>query len=253
MSTVLYDFPASIYCQFVRLTLVEKGVSYERRHVDITRPAEQFEADYLVLNPRGVVPTLVVDGTPITDGVRIIRFIEAEMAGPCLVPTEEDARAEMDDWIGRATRIRFDALFYDNRKPGPGVMGPKSRLARLEALHDRNPCDELGQRVDAMRILVETVQDVAMVDGVIEGYGQTVKDLDARLAGRDFIAGDAYSLADIIWTATLGRLEMAGLTRLMSSRPNVCAYYERMKARDSFETAPVVTQPLKPSPVSAHA
>jgi len=149
-------------------------------------------------------------------------------------------------WIDRATSIRFDAIFYDDRKPGPGAMGPKSRLDRLEALHATSPSEELSGRVDAMRELVGTVQDAAAVDAVIEHYGRLIGELDAHLEGRELIAGDAYSLADAVWTATLGRLEMAELAHLMAPHDNVCAYYERMKARESFRAAPVVTEPMKP-------
>ena len=55
---LLYDFPESICCQMTRLTLAEKGVSYECQTVDIMEAAEQFEPWYTALNPKAVVPTV---------------------------------------------------------------------------------------------------------------------------------------------------------------------------------------------------
>jgi glutathione S-transferase len=40
---LLYDYPGSICCQMVRLTLAEKDVAYEKQTVDIMQKAEQFE------------------------------------------------------------------------------------------------------------------------------------------------------------------------------------------------------------------
>ena len=60
MGVLLYDYPGSICCQMVRLTLAEKGVAYEKRNVDIMDKAEQFEPWYTALNPKAVVPTLAI-------------------------------------------------------------------------------------------------------------------------------------------------------------------------------------------------
>ena len=57
---VLYDYPASICSQMARLALLEKGVPFERRNIDIMKKAEQFEPWYTALNPKAVVPTLAI-------------------------------------------------------------------------------------------------------------------------------------------------------------------------------------------------
>ena len=59
---LMYDFPGSICCQMVRVTLSEKGVAYDKHHVDIGKKRQQFEPWYTALNPKGVVPTLSIDG-----------------------------------------------------------------------------------------------------------------------------------------------------------------------------------------------
>ena len=54
----LYDGTTSVCAIKVRLTLAEKGLSWESRTLDLRR-GDQFEADYLKLNPGAVVPTLI--------------------------------------------------------------------------------------------------------------------------------------------------------------------------------------------------
>ena len=60
----LYDFGNSVCCQKVRITLREKGLTWEAIRVDLFK-AEQYDPKYLKLNPKGIVPTLVHDGRAI--------------------------------------------------------------------------------------------------------------------------------------------------------------------------------------------
>ena len=54
----------------VHWLLIELDVPHELRRVDL-QAREQKQADYLALNPAGVVPTLVVDGRPMTEAAAI--------------------------------------------------------------------------------------------------------------------------------------------------------------------------------------
>jgi hypothetical protein len=70
---ILYDFGNSVCCQKVRITLVEKGLTWEARKVDLFK-TEQYAPQYLKLNPKGVVPTLVHDGTPVIESTLIVNI-----------------------------------------------------------------------------------------------------------------------------------------------------------------------------------
>ncbi|MEJ2122033.1 MAG: glutathione S-transferase N-terminal domain-containing protein [Alphaproteobacteria bacterium] len=58
----LYHHNLSVCAQKVRLALAEKGLDWEDRHVDLMK-SEHLTPEYLALNSKGVVPTLVHDGT----------------------------------------------------------------------------------------------------------------------------------------------------------------------------------------------
>ena len=54
---------------------------------------------------------------------------------------------------------------------------------------------------------------------------------------QDFIAGSTYSLADVIWTVSLTRLDFLKQRALMEERPALLAYFRRMQARPSYTEA----------------
>ena len=62
----LYNAPQSTCSQKVRLTRAEKGLSFEEHRPELFG-GDQLRPEYLKLNPNGVVPTLIDDGTPIID------------------------------------------------------------------------------------------------------------------------------------------------------------------------------------------
>ena len=62
----LYDFGNSVCCQKVRITMRAKGLAWDAIKVDLFT-SQQYDPEYLRLNPKGVVPTLVHDGKPVIE------------------------------------------------------------------------------------------------------------------------------------------------------------------------------------------
>ena len=54
----LYHHGSSVCAAKVRIVLEEKGLEYKKHYIDILK-GEQFNPEYLKINPKGVVPTLV--------------------------------------------------------------------------------------------------------------------------------------------------------------------------------------------------
>ena len=93
---ILYDFGNSVCCQKVRITLVEKGLTWEARRVDLFK-TEQYDPEYRKLNPKGVVPTLVHDGTPVIESTLICEYIDDTFPDPPLMPKDAASRARMSE------------------------------------------------------------------------------------------------------------------------------------------------------------
>ena len=89
----LYHSGLTTCSKQVRHCLREKGLKYESRYVELWR-YENLSPDYLKLNPNGVVPTLVHDGTPIINSFCINEYIEDAFPEPPLRPADpRSARA----------------------------------------------------------------------------------------------------------------------------------------------------------------
>jgi len=93
---VLYDSPVSGNCYKVRLILAHRGLSYERRTVDVVDRSSR-PALLGTLNPALRVPTLVLDdGRPLAESNAILWYFGE---GTSLVPGDGYERAQMLQWM----------------------------------------------------------------------------------------------------------------------------------------------------------
>jgi ganglioside-induced differentiation-associated protein 1 len=122
----LYDFGNSVACQKVRVVMCEKGLDWETVKVDLFR-AEQFNSQYLRLNPKGVVPTIVNEGKAVTESTLICEYLDDVFPEPRLVPTDPLQRARMRFWSKAVdeglhegvTEISFSAMFRERMRAMP--------------------------------------------------------------------------------------------------------------------------------------
>ena len=113
----LYDFGNSVCCQKVRIVLTEKGLAWAPIRVDLFK-SEQYDPKYLKLNAKGVVPTLVHDGTPVIESTLICEYLDDTFPDPPLVPKEPAARTRMRLWSKLVDEGRYIAT--------NGSIGPSS-------------------------------------------------------------------------------------------------------------------------------
>src|ERR1700732_5331270 len=66
MPVELYHFWSSVCSVRCRMALEEKGVPWTSRYIDLFK-FDQMRPEYLAINPRGMVPTLVHDGKPVRE------------------------------------------------------------------------------------------------------------------------------------------------------------------------------------------
>ncbi len=90
----LYHHGSSVCAAKVRLALAEKGLEWKGRYIDILK-GEQFEPDFLAVNPRAVVPALVDGGRVIVESSVICEYLEEKFPDPRLMPDDPGARAEL--------------------------------------------------------------------------------------------------------------------------------------------------------------
>jgi maleylpyruvate isomerase len=94
MITMLHNYFRSSTSFRVRIALAMKNISYMQsfRHL---RKGEQRSADYLALNPQGLVPTLDIDGHHLTQSMAILEYLEETHPSPPLLPKDAAGRARV--------------------------------------------------------------------------------------------------------------------------------------------------------------
>lgn len=91
---ILYDYWRSSACYRVRIALKLKNVDYESREIDL-REDEQKSADFLELNPQGLVPLLEIDGHRLTQSLAIINYLDMRFPNVPLIPAAAAERAHV--------------------------------------------------------------------------------------------------------------------------------------------------------------
>lgn len=169
----LYDCATAPNPRRARILLAEKGVHHETVQVDL-RAGEQLGEAYRRINPQCTVPALrTEDGTVLTDNAAIAAYLEARYPEPPLLGVTPLEKAEIASW---QWRVEFEGL-----------------MPIAEALRNRSPA--MAGR--ALPGPVNYEQIPALAERGLARLQQFLRELNDRLAGRDFIATDRLSLADI--------------------------------------------------------
>ena len=169
----LYHFASSPNSRRVRIFLAEKRLTIPLVAVDLGK-GEQHSDAYRAINPRRVVPTLVLeDGTAIGEVPAICRYIEETYPTPPLLGETATERALVTMWERRAELDGFAAVMEAIRNASPGL---KSRA--IAGPHDYEQIPELAER---SKLRVKNF----------------FSDFDARLGEVPFVAGQRFSVADI--------------------------------------------------------
>lgn len=242
----VYTAQNSICTQKVFLTLTEKGLEWESEYIDLFKN-EQYRPDYLELNPKGVVPTLIHEGRAVIESTLICEYIDQVYPAPALTPASPFERARMRIWskhidegVFEATReISFSAMFRDKMRS----MSEEHRNGRFDNIGDP------GRRARFISTYEEGEESIYVAQGIF-AFEKMFREMELDLApNRDWLVGH-YSLADINVTPFVARLEYLGLLDIwLEKRPLVRSWWARAKARPSFAAA--IADRLNPEQLSA--
>ena len=94
----LYHFGFSTCSQKVRLVLAEKGLEFTSHEVNLMA-GEQHAAEYVKLNAKHVVPTLVHDGRVLVESSLIVKYLDDAFPEPPMRPADAYGRYHVDGWL----------------------------------------------------------------------------------------------------------------------------------------------------------
>lgn len=169
----LYDSATAPSPRRARILLAEKHVTYETVQVDL-RAGEQFSDSFRAVNPQCTVPALRLEsGRVLADNAAIIAYLEARFPDPPLLGTSPESKAEIASWQWRS---EFEGL-----------------LPIAEALRNGSPA--MANR--ALPGPVDYAQIPELAQRGLARIQQFFATLDGQLGSHEFVAGDAFSVADI--------------------------------------------------------
>ena len=206
----LYDSKLAPNPRRVRMFMAEKGVTCETVPVDIIK-GENLDAAFLAVNPRGLVPTLVLDdGTVLDESVAICRYLEEIHPEPPLLGTDAVSKAQVE---ARQRHMEFDGLLaaaeaFRNSFPGfkhRGLTGNAGPIDAIPALVERGKAS------------------------VSRFYAK----LDADLANSRFVAGDTFSIADITALCSVDFATGAARVAVPEECANIKRWHAEVTARPS--------------------
>lgn len=230
-----YDNDFSTCAQKVRMLLNEKGAQWSTVWLDL-RQGDQFDPEYLKLNPNGVVPTIVHDGNVIIESTLILRYLDEVLgAGPQFTPADPARRYDADLWMAK-----LDAMLHYHI--AALSIGVAFRHELAEAQQDQ--IDTHLAKVP--NPILRDIWAGAIYNGLkderfraaIAGWNNALDQMEARLSSSSWLVGEAFTIADMSYIPYLVRLDHLGLWDTMKAgRPNVQRWYGAMQARPSFKAA----------------
>ena len=189
--------------QVVRTFLAERGITLDMEDVDIMA-GDNRKPDFLQVNPAGQLPALVLDdGSILTEVTVICEYLDETQPGASFIGDTPERRAHNRSWTRWA---------------------------------DLNVCEPLANGFRFSEGLPLFESRMRCIPEASAGLKACAQDklawLDGQLSSRPFLAGDTYSLADILLSTFLTFGEQVGQP-LNRDLKTLSAWYDRCVSRDS--------------------
>ena len=187
----------------VRMFMAERGIKVPTEDIDIIKGANR-QPDYLEKNPHGQSPALFLDdGSLITEITAICEYLDETQPGDSLIGSTPEERAQTRRW----TR------WVDLK-----IVEPMTTAFR--------GAEGLPMFKDRMRCLPEASE------GLKAFTQDNIAFLDEQMASRDYVAGDSFTLADVLLFCFLAFGEQIGQP-LNRDFKNVAAWFDKVSKRES--------------------
>ena len=231
----LYHSILSPCAQKVRLVLAEKKLPYQSHLVNVIAK-ENLQANYLRLNPNGVVPTLVHNGSAIIESTLICEYLEDMYPAISLRPANARAVVDMRIWtklVDEKVHPAAGALMWCSviRKQLLQTEATKEKaVAKIKRVPDRD------RQQRQMRILndgwnaPEAIHSVTTLRRVFEKMA-------TALQHTPWLAGADLTLADLALAPYVQAIKQLQLSDpLLNGLPGLLDWFERLSNRSSFVT-----------------
>ena len=206
----LYDCAQAPNPRRVRIFMAEKGISCETEQLNIVQ-GDNLSDDFLAVNPRGLLPTLVLDdGTVLDESVAICRYLEETHPEPPLMGTDAVSKAKIES---RQRHMEFEGL----------LSAAETFRNAFPRFSKRGLGGNVGE-VDAIPALVQRGQ---------ASLQRFYNRLNAHLGQSRFVAGDAFTIADITALCAVDFASVAARVPVPENCGNLARWHAEVSARPS--------------------
>ena len=186
----------------VNFFMKEKGIEVPTETVDLMK-GENRQAAHLARNPSGQTPALELDdGTVLAEITAICEYLDEKFPGTSLIGTTAEEKAVTRMWVRRIDLNIVEPLANGFRF-AEGLPLFKSRVHCIP------------QAADDLKAIAR--EKVTWLDGLI--------------AGRTFVTGERFTLADILLYSFLDFGNQVGQPLDRETNKNVAAFFDRVGAR----------------------
>ena len=241
---ILYHANWSFCSQMVRVALLEKGFSFDERHIklcDQYPEGENIDKDYLAINPLGTVPAIEIDGNVICGSEEIIYQLDKiDSNNNCSLYPDNVAETDIRKWASHTTitdGVKFASTL--------GTIMPVFSSPLLQYMIKALPFSSI------MKILLRHPRNdrkmifTAMYFGNpskkipfmgVNNYVDEIIKLEKLFSdGRNFFY-NTFSHVDINLMCVFNRLVDLGLEETVSHKtPFIHEYWEKLKSRNSYQ------------------
>ena len=224
----LYHNNMSVCAQKVRLVLAEKKLAPVEHH-RLLRNGDTHTPEYLALNPKGVVPTLVDRGHVIVESTIICEYLEDAYPEIRMLEADPLARARAREWtqlpdagLHRACGVVSVGIAWRHQLKGPGGAQLRNR-------------PNGGGAMDTIQNVIDHGPQSPHVGNAIVEYDAVLAKMAATLAKQPWLAGQVYTLADAALLPYIQRLSHLALGWMWEGdREVINRWFERSCQRANY-------------------
>ena len=236
----LYHHGSSVCAAKVRWGMVEKGLDFEAHYVDILK-GEQFTPEYLKLNPKAVVPTIVHDGNVVTESTVILEYLDLVFPEKSLTPRDPMAYVRTRFWtkaLDEYMHLACGTLTFASAHRH--IVRKNLTEQDVEEFLANTPADSVTKDwAGRKNQLVAFGFEAPGVADMVRMYDDYLRQMNEDLQQTKWLASDEFGLADVSLTPYVNRVAMMGMSGWWENGryPYLEDWWNRIQAWPTFKSS----------------
>ena len=242
----LFHFLGSACSQKTRIILNMKDLKWVSHEINLGKK-EHFTPWYLGINPRGLVPTLIMDGSVYIESNDIIQLLDKKFPQNKLVP--KNFENKMNELLCHENNLHLDLRtitfrFTQDRGKTPRTTEDLKNFSNggTGTVEGKADPDKIREIEFWEKVASEGITDQAVKKSA-ERFRSSLESLDKTLAKNQYLLGNTISILDIAWFIYVNRLIFCGYP-IKRLHPNINKWLEPLHKRPEFAEEIIVSPEL---------